>query len=443
LLFFPTRKEFIHVQIGDFDMKRRLRIVFRLVFLMVFLFTASCGQSNGSSNPVSFMVFGEPAELQAFQTLVKAFEEKHPEIPIELIHIPSQGDYRSRVSADIAAGDPADVVLINYRRFPGLAYKNAFEPLGPYLEKSDLIRYEDYYSITMRAFSINDQVICIPQNISSLVMYYNKNLFDAAGLAYPNDDWTWDDFITAAQALTLDTDQDGQADQYGAGIEPELIRVAPFVWQNGGEVSNESMLLLSQPPALKAVQWFVDWQVKYHIVPDAAGEEAESSENRFINGRTAMYFNSRRVVPTFREITAFDWDAASLPAGGRDATILHSDAYCLTAASKNKDAAWTFIEFANSVEGQTLIAASGRTVPSLIAVAESEAFLEPGAKPEHSRVFLDSIDTMLRFPQQANWAEIEEITSEEIKRAFYGDVSVEDAMLSAYERTLPIFTEIE
>ncbi len=203
------------------------------------------------------------------------------------------------------------------------------------------------------------------------------------------------------------------------------------------------MLLVTQPRAIEAIQWFVDWQVKYHIVPDAVGEEAESSENRFINGRTAMYFNSRRVVPTFREITAFDWDVASLPAGHRDATILHSDAYCLTAASKNKDAAWTFIEFANSFEGQTIVAGSGRTVPSLIAVAESEAFLEPNAKPEHSQVFLDSIDSMFRFPQQANWAEIEEIGGEELQRAFYGVVSVEEAMLAAYERTLPIFTEIE
>lgn len=417
--------------------------LFHFVILLAILINTSCASSNQPAGQVSFMVFGEPAELQAFQALVNAFQGKHPEIPIELIHIPSQGDYRSRVAADIAAGDPADVVLINYRRFPGLAYKNAFEPLGPYLEESDAIQYEDFYDITMRAFSINDQVICIPQNISSLVMYYNKDLFDAAGLDHPNEDWTWDDFIATAQALTLDTDQDGQVDQYGAGIEPELLRVAPFIWQHGGQISDESRLLLSEPRALEALQWFVDWQVKYHIVPDAAGEEAESSENRFINGRTAMYFNSRRVVPTFREITAFDWDVASLPAGDRDATVLHSDAYCLTSASKNKETAWTFIEFANSIEGQTIIAASGRTVPSLIAVAKSEAFLEPGVKPEHSQVFLNSIETMLRLPQQANWAEIEEISGKEIQRAFYGIVSVEEAMLTAYERTLPLFTEIE
>lgn len=424
-------------------MKIKHQSIARFVMLVIVLITASCGQSAKPSGSISFMIFGEPAELQAYHTLVDAFQGGHPEISVEVIEVPNQGDYRSRVAADLAAGSPADIVLINYRRFTELAAKNAFEPLGPYLDKSELIKVGDFYDLPLQAFSMGNNVVCIPQNISSLAMYYNKDLFDAAGLAYPNNDWTWDDFITAAQALTLDTDQDGQTDQYGAGVEPELIRVAPFVWQNGGNISDESRLLLTDPPALEAIQWFVDWQVKYHIVPDAAGEESESSENRFVNGRTAMYFNSRRVVPTFREITAFDWDVATLPAGDREGTILHSDAYCLTAASKNKDAAWSFIEYANAVEGQTIIAGTGRTVPSLIQVAESEAYLEPGAKPENSRAFLDAIDTMYRLPQQANWAEIEEICSEELARAFYGNATVKDAMLSAYDRTLPLFTEIE
>lgn len=166
--------------------------------------------------------------------------------------------------------------------------------------------------------------------------------------------------------------------------------MAPFIWQNGGKISNEGSLTLTDLLEVEAVQWFVDWQVKEHIVPDAVAEKAESSESRFLNGRTAMYFNSRRVVPTLREITAFDWDVAPLPAGQGEYTILHSDAYCLAAASKHKDAAWSFIEFANSADGQKIIAKTGRTVPSLVQVAECEAFLEPAAKPEHSRVFVVS-----------------------------------------------------
>jgi multiple sugar transport system substrate-binding protein len=249
--------------------------------------------------------------------------------------------------------------------------------------------------------------------------------------------------MAAAQTLTRDVDGDGRLDQYGAGVEPELIRVAPFIWQNMGVVSYDTALALTSPKALTAVQWFVDWQTKYHIVPTAAEEQAETSESRFINGRTAMYFNSRRVVPTFRTITAFDWDVAPLPKGVTDATILHSDAYCLPAASRRKEAAWAFIAFANSGEGQTLIAQTGRTVPSLVQVAESSAFLTPGQKPEHSQVFIDVIPRILALPLQTNWADIEEVADAELQRAFYGEASVPEAMQAAVDRTTLMFIETE
>jgi multiple sugar transport system substrate-binding protein len=415
--------------------------MFLLHLILIFMMNACSPVEN--QKPVTFMVFGEPAELQAYQSLVDAFKKQYPNISIEIIHIPGQSDYRKRLVADLAGGEPADVVLVNYRRFSGLALKNVFEPLGPYLEKSNVLNYDDFYALSMRAFSLNEQVVCVPQNISSLVTYYNKDLFDVAGLPYPSAEWTWDDFISLSKALTLDTNQDERIDQYGAGVEPTLIRVAPFIWQNGGTVSMNNTLTLTEPRDLEAVQWFVDWQVIHKITPGAVEEQSESSESRFINGRTAIYFNSRRLVPTFREITAFDWDVAPLPAGLEKKSILHSDAYCLTSASQNKDAAWMFIEFANSFEGQSIVAQSGRTVPSLIKVAESDAFLDLQTKPENNRVFLDVIPFTMRLPQHINWADIEEICDEELQRAYYGEVSVMEAMRSAVSRARPLFTENE
>jgi multiple sugar transport system substrate-binding protein len=97
-----------------------------------------------------------------------------------------------------------------------------------------------------------------------------------------------------------------------------------------------------------------------------------------------MLLNSRRGLPTYREIKDFDWDVAALPAGKQAATVLHADGYCMAAASKNKPAAWAFAEFANSAEGQTIVAKTGRTVPSLRSVAASPAFLDPASKPKSS-----------------------------------------------------------
>lgn len=412
----------------------------RIILICLFLLStalSACQPTPGGN--ISFMVFGDPAELAAYQKLVDAFHAAHPDIQVELIHIPSQSDYRNRLAADLAAGAPADVVLINYRRYAAFADTGALEPLGPYLERSGLIQESDFYPQAVAPFKWKGQLMCIPQNISSLVVYYNKDLFDDAGAAYPAEGWTWDDFLAAAQALTKDLDNDGRVDQFGVGLEPSLIRFAPFVWQAGGEIvddqANPTSLLINSDEGYAAMEFFVSLQTVHHVVPNAEEEESEDSESRFINGRTAMFFNSRRGVPTYRESAQFDWDVAALPRNKEQAGILHADAYCLPAASKNKDAAWVFIEYANSVEGQAIVAASGRTVPSLIAVANSPAFLDPNAKPANSRVFLDTIPFIRALPVHRLWVEIEDTASEEIARAFYGETPIYEALFRAAERT--------
>ena len=196
------------------------------------------------------------------------------------------------------------------------------EPLGPYLARASSSREADFYPEAIDPFRWQGELMCIPQNLSSLVVYYNKELFDDAGLPYPEDDWTWDEFLATAQALTQDIDGDGATDQYGLGTEASIFRVAPFIWQNGGELvvtertARPSASRSTHRPAREAIQWFVDLQVAHHVVPDAEAEAAEDSESRFLNGTTAMFLNSRRGVPTYREITGFDWDVAALPAQG-------------------------------------------------------------------------------------------------------------------------------
>jgi multiple sugar transport system substrate-binding protein len=416
-----------------------LRVLRLIATALIALFAIEACAAPGPSGRVSFMVFGDPAELKAYQTLVSAFEQKTPDIQIDLIHIPSQGDYRTRLAADFAAGVPANIVLINYRSYAGLAAKGVLEPIGPYLAASRVIQEADFYPEAIQPFTYRGTLTCLPQNVSSLVVYYNKNLFDAAGQPYPQADWTWDDFVKTAQALTADTNGDGQPDQYGLGTEVSLIRVAPFIWQNGGELVSTpigSSLNIDTAAAKAVLQWFVDLQVRHHVVPDAAAEKSEDSETRFMNGRTAMFLDSRRITPTFREITTFDWDVAPLPSHGQGpATILHSDAECLTTVTPNKAAAWKFMEYANSIEGQTILAATGRIVPSLKVVAESAAFLDPNARPKNSRVWLDVIPAIRSVPILKNWADVEDIFGAELERAFYQGAAVDDVTQAIIERT--------
>jgi multiple sugar transport system substrate-binding protein len=395
------------------------------------------------SGRISFMVFGDLAEKAAYEELVAEFTRRVPQVQVTLLHIPGQSDYRKRLGVDFAAGTPADVVLLNYRRYGAFAARGVLEPLGPYLAQSGVLDERQFYPEALAPFRWQGMLTCIPQNLSSLVVYYNRTLFEHAGVPRPRADWSWDDFLSAARTLTRDTDGDGRIDRYGLGTEVSIFRLAPFVWQNGGELVDDTRaptrLTLDTPAAREAVQWFVDLQVKHRVVPDAVEEKAEGSESRFLNGRLGMLLNSRRGVPTYRTITRFDWDVAPLPRRHARAGILHADAYCLPKASRAKAAAWAFIEFANSPDGQRTIAASGRTVPSLRAVAESPAFLDPGGRPQSSRVFLDEIPFIRAVPVIGGWVDIEELAAEELARAYYGRAGVDEVLATAARRALPFF----
>lgn len=407
--------------------------------------SGAAAQGSPPSGSLSFMISGEPAEKEAYDTLVEGFNKKYPRVKVEIVYIPSQNAFLQRLAVNFAAGTPSDVFLLNYRRYAPYAAKGLIEPLGGYVANSKLIKLADFYPESLKPFYWQNKLVGIPQNISSLVVYYNKTLFDKAGVPYPKANWNWNDFLQTAKALTKDTNGDGITDQFGLGTEASIFRVTPFIWQNGGDLmdnpANPKKLTLDSPATREALQWFIDLQVKHKVVPDKNQEKAEASESRFLRGTLAMFFNSRRGVPTYRDITAFDWDVAPLPEGKQAANILHSDAFFMAAESKNKPAAWAFIEYANSNEGQTILAKTGRTVPSLKAVANSPAFLDPSSKPKNSKVFLDVIPAIRAVPVMEGWPDIESLVGQELERAFHGDVSLEQAIKAASERTAVFFRE--
>jgi multiple sugar transport system substrate-binding protein len=398
---------------------------------------ASTAPATPAVGNVVFFVTGDLAEKEAYQTIVNAFNGRQARVKVELQHVPSADDYTRRLTADFAAGTPADVILLNYRRFGAYAARGAFDPVGPYLAQSATLKQTDFYPELIAPFSRNGVLVGIPQNASSLVVYYNKSLFAKAGVAVPQPGWTWDDFLTTARALTRGTEQ------YGVTIAAQMIRVAPFIWQNGGDIvdnlAKPTRLTFDRPESLEALQWFVDLQVRHKVAPDAVQQSAEADEARFLNGRAAMFFESRRFTPTLREQRGFDFDVAALPGRKLRASILHSDAYLLTAASKQKAAAFAFMEYANGPEGQPVIAATGRTVPSLKAVAEAPTFLNPTAPPLSNRVFVEAIPIIRPTITIDTTEQIEAIVNTELRRAFLGQAPLADAVALMHSRTAELF----
>jgi multiple sugar transport system substrate-binding protein len=406
----------------------------------------ACGggaAGGGESGEISFLVFGEPEEIKAFRNVITAFKEEQPDITVNLIEASDRDDLLARLSTSFAGGRPPDLFLLNYRFYGQFASRDVLEPIQERLNESEVFAAEDFYPQALEAFERDGELICLPQNISSLVVYYNRDLFRKAGIAEPKAGWTWNQMVERAIRLTRDRDGDGNIDVYGLGVEPEIIRLAPFVWSNGGELvddeQNPTRFTLDTPEAQEAMQAFFDLRDKHLVIPSDQEREAEDEEARFLNGTLGMYMSSRRSTPSLRTIEDFDWDIAPLPRHKEQAGILHSDAYCMTRASNDKDAAWRFMEFALGPEGQEITARSGRTVPSLKEVAQSGAFLDPAAKPANSRVFLDTIAVIRRVPNISTWPEIEDAAAGIVEAGLYQGGSAREAARRLDETTRPMF----
>jgi len=416
------------------------------------------GDSAAGAGPVQLLVFGAPEELAAYRTLVDAYQRSHSGARVQLVEASDRTDLITRLSTSIAGGRPPDVFLMNYRFYGQFAAKDAVEPIDQRLRESTVIGPEDFYPTAMNAFTWRGRQLCMPQNVSSLAVYYNKDLFAKYQVPEPAAGWKWNDMLAAATALTRDAqgvqvsgvESEGTAARvavYGLGIEASIIRLAPFVWSNGGDIVDNpkapTRFTLDTPQAREALRNIVDLRLAYGVVPTDEEVEAEDDESRFVNGRLAMLLSSRRSTTTFRTITQFDWDVAPLPVYDRQVGILHSDAYCITRGSRNKDAAWRFVEYAASADGQRTIAATGRTVPSNIEVSRSSAFLDPAKPPSRAQVFLDAVPTVRAMPTISTWPEIEDVVAGILENALYRGDRLDDVIRQIDEQTRPLFARGE
>ncbi len=435
-----------------------VRLVKALLGVLVLLAAAACGTGTGTG-PVQVLLFGDPEELAAYRTLAAAYEQQSDGARVELVEASDRADLIARLSTSIAGGAPPDLFLLNYRYYGQFAAAGALEPLDPRLgDGPDQLDLDRLYPQAVDAFRWRGNQLCLPQNVSSLVVYYNRALFARYGVPEPQPGWTWPDLVATAQAMTRDARgvpiRAGENDAgpspvltWGLGVEPTLIRVAPFVWAEGGDIVDDpaapSRLTFDTPQARQALREFVELRSAYGVVPTDQDVEAVDDETRFANGGLAMVLSSRRLTPTLRAVTGLDWDVAPLPARRGQAGILHSDGYCMPTGSDRKDAAWDFLRFALSPDGQRITAGTGRTVPSDMEVSRSVVFLDPTAAPARSQVFLDGIATIRRTPSISTWPEIEDVTSGILENALYRGDRLDDVVRELDENTRELFARGE
>ena len=411
-----------------------------LALVLIAVLGAACSSSpdaagDGDVTKIQLQVSGEPEETAVYTSIAEQFMKQNEGIEVEVVEVAEKDEHLARLATRFAGGNPPDVFLVNFREYSQFVVRGAIEPIENHLEDVDL---GAYYEPPLEAFTFDGALQCMPQNISSLVVYYNRALFDDAGLKRPKAGWTWEDFRDTAAALTA-------GDVRGVGIEPTIIRLAPFAWSAGGDIVDDpaspARLDLDNAGARAALEFFVSL-VRDGLIPTQEEVAAQDLDTRFTTGKLGMLLSSRREVPTFREVQGLDFDVAPLPVDREAAGILHSDGYCIAGGSDAVEEAAALVRFATGEEGETLGALSGRTVPSLRSVAESGAFLDPVQSPRHSEVFLDAIPTIRRTPVLATWPEIEDVAEQILIRAFYEEgYTIDDAIRDLDAETRDLFEE--
>jgi multiple sugar transport system substrate-binding protein len=373
-------------------MKNRLLV---LVMVLSLLLTAcGGGQAPASGNEpatISMMMWGDPAELDVWNQIVADFHQAKPNITVK-VEVSDWDSYWTKLKTLLSADTPPDVFAMDAPLYLDYQSRGVLLNLQSYLDKNpDMLK--GVYPQTLDAYKTADGMYGLPRDFQTIVLFYNKDMFDAAGVAYPTADWTYEDLRNAAKQLTKDSDNDGKIDQYGFYSDlwdMELIW-SEAIWAYGGDVINadHTKTLIGEPKAREAWQLFHDMMFEDKSWPDT-NVAGEYGGDPFLAGVAAMTTIGHWAVPGYAEVK-FKWDVAPMPKGpAGQATSVNSAGFVVGKASKNPDAAFEFLKYVLSEPAQKRLAELGFACPVLKSVAESDAFLKQSTQIDQ-KVFLDSL----------------------------------------------------
>ncbi|WP_059102579.1 ABC transporter substrate-binding protein [Shouchella shacheensis] len=353
------------------------------------------GVNDDGDLEISISTWGLPDELSVFETLVENFEENNEGIKVNIIHIPD--DYSGKMNTMLAGGTAPDVVFASDGDFGAWAKAGLFLNIQDKVDNSS-INQEDMWDSALDRYRWDGSVLgegdlyALPKDIGPSVMFYNKEIFDEAGIPYPDPEipMTWDEMLDVAQQLT-------SGDQYGIGP----LWWEAFLWSNGGDVLSEdnTEFIMNEPDAVEAIQFVSDLTNDYQVAPDSRTLDAMDADQMFETGRVAMVFQGRWMVPTYRQLD-FDWDVAPFPAGktGEASGWSGSVGYAINKDSNFPEEAFQLIEYLAGEEGQDIQTELGLAIPTYKSLSDTDVFLQPDQRPANAQAFLQAAENQRPGP---------------------------------------------
>lgn len=397
---------------------------------------APAATAPASTGPVTLQYLTwDPAALKLEQKdLIPQFEKENPNIKIAASSAPF-AQYWQKIQTMAASGGQLDVFWMSVAYSWDFAHKKFTSDLSPLVKEAnlDLSKYYTKVFDILRYPNASGDMYAFPSRWVISVLFYNKNIFDAAKEPYPDDTWDYTKLLEVAQKLTNNTSDPTKA-QWGTLSNTSNTYFDSLVKAFGGQVMNHNLNYtkceLDQPKSIEAIQYAVDLVQKYKVAPTPT--ELQGQPDPFLSGRVAMKIDGSYQMVGLEKATKFVYDIAMVPKGAAKRSIYGGpDSLSIASQTKHPEESFKWVFFYCGPSRPAASYTPG-AVPIYKPTAESKAWLKAmGNPPAHAKVILDSYPYIDGAEFGTKWEEWRNAMTQALTPAFLGQKSVAAAAKDA------------
>ena len=420
-------------------MKKKAPCVMAVVLALTLLLSMTgCGASDGKTH-LTFQIW-DVAQRDGMKAMCDAYTANvNPDVVID-VQVTSWSEYWTKLEAAAESNTMPDIFWMHTDQI--LYYAD----FGILADVTDLYASEDsnYYANHFSDISIGNasgtdgRIYGVPKDKDNIVLVYNKEMFDQAGVSYPDETWTWDDLTDASQKIYDTTGKYGYL-----AYNDEQIGYWNFVYQNGGYILDPETNLhagYTEPATADAIKYYVNLQ-KNDWCPDQNYFTETTPGTAFFSEIGSMFFegswNLLNELKNYPDMVG-KWDIAPLPAcpnpasGDGKATISNGLCYATAARGKNLELVKDVLRFFGSEEGQRIQGESGAAIPAYIGLEDS--WTTEFKKFDYLidvQVCYDQFDTCVQYINNASRRKWKALVADEMVKIYNGaDI---DAQLAAMQ----------
>ncbi|OCL30864.1 sugar ABC transporter substrate-binding protein [Tessaracoccus lapidicaptus] len=374
----------------------------------------------GSSEEVVLEVWdylGQGASHTAMESAVAAFEEANPGITVKRTSF-AYGDLAKAIVQGGVGGSVPDVAIVD------VVDTQNFASLGLLQDVTEQVGglASDFYEGPWSSTQVGGKTYGLPLNSNNLALYYNKDMFDGAGLEAPT---TWDELRSTAKALSS-ADTAGIA-MSGVKNEQGTFQFLPFLWQTGGDLDS------FDTDGATALQFLKDLVDDGSMSSSVANYSQEDARTQFVNGKAAMMINGPWELQNLKE-AGINYGVAPLAAGEEPATGLGGENVVTFAQAAQPEAAVQFLEYLTSTEGAQIYCDESGQLSSRV---DLEGKLALSSDPD-MQVFEAQMASAHARAYGAKYNEISAAVQESLQKVLTGAASPADAASEAAQTITPL-----